>query len=52
MDDEYAEVEPQLLSGYQGMLERQATVPTYSRFKLKQAGEWIVHLYQDGDPGR
>jgi hypothetical protein len=43
----YAEAEAPLVSGYEGMLQRQATIPAASRFKLKQAGTWIVQLYQD-----
>lgn len=43
----YAEAEPLLVSGYEGMLQREASIPAPSRFKLEQAGKWIVQLYQD-----
>jgi hypothetical protein len=47
----YAEAEPLLLGGYGGMLRREANTPAASRLKLKQAGKWIVQLYQDwGEP--
>ncbi len=42
----YAEAEPLLLSGYEGMLQRQATIPAAGRFRLEQAGKSIVQLYQ------
>jgi len=43
----YAEAETLLLSGYDGLLNRKSTIPTASRFKLNEAGEQIVELYQD-----
>ena len=43
----YAEAEVLLLSGHRGMFEREAAIPAASRYKLKQAGRWIVQLYQD-----
>jgi len=43
----YAEAEPLLLSGYQGMIERQATIPTDSAPEVEQAGDRIVQLYDD-----
>ena len=49
----YAEAEGLLLSGYAGMVQRKATIPAPSRFKLEQAGKWIVQLYQDwGKPDK
>lgn len=42
----YADAEPQLISGYQGMLQREATVPFEDRPKVEQAGERIVQLYE------
>jgi tetratricopeptide (TPR) repeat protein len=45
-EKKYADAEPLLLSGYEGMLQRQATMPDATR-KLAQAGEWIVQFYQD-----
>jgi eukaryotic-like serine/threonine-protein kinase len=47
----YAEAEPLLVSGYEGMRQRADTVPVYNRSQLEQAGKWIVQLYQDwGQP--
>ena len=43
----YAHAEPLLLSGYHGMVQRETTIPAPSRFRLEQAGKWIVQLYQD-----
>jgi eukaryotic-like serine/threonine-protein kinase len=42
----YAEAEPLLLSGYEGMLQREATIPWGRRSALKHGAEWIVQLYQ------
>jgi len=42
----YAEAESLLLSGYQGMLQREATIPAYERVELERAGKSIVQLYQ------
>jgi serine/threonine protein kinase/Tfp pilus assembly protein PilF len=42
----YAEAEPLLLSGFEGMLQQEAAIPASNRFKLQEAGEWIVQLYQ------
>ena len=41
----YAEAEPLLLSGYQGMTQRIGTIPAASRFRLEQAGKQIIALY-------
>jgi hypothetical protein len=46
-EKKYAEAEPLLLTGYEGMLAREASMPASSRFKLKESGRWIVQLYQD-----
>jgi len=43
----YAEAEALLLSGYQGMLQREASIPADNRFKLRKAEEWILQLYHD-----
>ena len=45
--NKYADAEPLLLSGYRGMVERKAAIPVSNRFQLRQAGEWVVQLYQD-----
>ena len=42
----HEEAEPLLLSGYQGLLQREGTIPRESRFFMKEAGERIVLLYQ------
>jgi eukaryotic-like serine/threonine-protein kinase len=42
----YAEAEPLLVSGYQGMVERETTIPAGNRNFLEDAGEWIIRLYQ------
>lgn len=42
----YAEAESLLLSGYRGMIARQATVPFEDLPTLTQAREWIVQLYE------
>ena len=44
---EYAEAEPLLTSGFQGMIQREATIPWERRPVLAQGGEWLVKLYQD-----
>jgi non-specific serine/threonine protein kinase/serine/threonine-protein kinase len=49
----YPEAERLLLSGYEGMLQRESTIPAARKIKLKQAGNWIVDLYQDwGKPDK
>jgi tetratricopeptide (TPR) repeat protein len=43
----YEQAEPLLLSGYQGMTQRLATIPVYSRSALPRAEDWIIRLYLD-----
>jgi hypothetical protein len=43
----YGEAEPLLTSGYEGLVQRQATIPQASRAVVQRAGERIVHLYQN-----
>jgi tetratricopeptide (TPR) repeat protein/predicted Ser/Thr protein kinase len=43
----YADAEPLLLAGYNGLIERQGKVPKLSRFYLEAAGGWVVQLYRD-----
>jgi tetratricopeptide (TPR) repeat protein len=43
----YSEAEALLVSGYEGMVRQQASIPAASRSKLQRAGNWIVQLYQD-----
>jgi tetratricopeptide (TPR) repeat protein len=42
----YAESESPLVSGYQGMIQRKATIPFEDRLALTQAGDRIVELYE------
>jgi eukaryotic-like serine/threonine-protein kinase len=44
--NQYAEAEPLLVSGYQGMLQREAAIPLEDRLVLSQAGERIVQLHE------
>jgi tetratricopeptide (TPR) repeat protein len=47
----YAEAEPQLVSGYEGMVQRQGTISAADRSELEKAREGIVQLYlQWGKP--
>jgi tetratricopeptide (TPR) repeat protein len=49
----YADAEPLLLSGYAGLIQRKATIPTSSKSDLADAGDWIVQLYRDwGQPDK
>ena len=43
----YADAEPLLVSGYEGMSQHQATTTSPTRFTVEQAGEAVVNLYQD-----
>ena len=43
----YAEAEPLLLSGYGGIIARQAAIPLENRQVLSEAGERIVQLYEN-----
>ena len=43
----YADAEPLLVAGYQGLIRRKAAIPWESRSAPEQAGERIVQLYQD-----
>jgi len=42
----FAEAEPLLLEGYQGMLARKERMPIPDWYHLDRASEWIVQLYQ------
>jgi eukaryotic-like serine/threonine-protein kinase len=49
----YAEAEPLLLRGYQGMLQRKERIKAADRYYLERAREWIFELYQAwGKPGK
>jgi tetratricopeptide (TPR) repeat protein len=43
----YAEAEPLLLVGYEGMLQRKATIPAYAQTAVPQARAWLARLYND-----
>ena len=45
-EKKYAEAEPLLLEGYQGMLARKGSIAAPDRFHLELAHQWIVQLYQ------
>jgi tetratricopeptide (TPR) repeat protein len=45
-EGKYVEAEPLLLSGCEGLLQRKATIPAYSRITIEEAGERIIQLYQ------
>jgi serine/threonine protein kinase/tetratricopeptide (TPR) repeat protein len=42
----YAQAEPLLLAGYQGLKQRQNKIPLQSRFRLREALERLVQLYE------
>jgi eukaryotic-like serine/threonine-protein kinase len=46
-EKKYAEAEPLLLEGYQGMLARIEQIGVPDRFQLDRAREWTVQLYKD-----
>ena len=43
----YADAEPLLLSGYEGMKEREAMIPPPGKVRLPEALERLVQLYDD-----
>jgi serine/threonine protein kinase/tetratricopeptide (TPR) repeat protein len=43
----YAEAEPLLLSGYQGLKEREATIPRWGKPCLKEALQRLVQLFEN-----
>jgi tetratricopeptide (TPR) repeat protein len=45
----YAEAEPLLLAGYEGLKQREARIPMSSRNRLAEAGAQLVQLYQAWD---
>jgi tetratricopeptide (TPR) repeat protein len=45
--DRYAEAEAFLLSGYEGITQRNGSVPVASRSRMEEAGKQIIELYQD-----
>jgi hypothetical protein len=42
----YAEVEPLVVGGYEGLKAREAKIPAYARATLFQAAERVVALYE------
>ena len=42
----YAEAEPLLLAGYQGMQARKKTMPASERYRLDGVRGWMIQLYQ------
>jgi hypothetical protein len=45
-EKKYAEAEPLLLEGYQGMLARKDRIDVPDRYHLELAHRWVVRLYQ------
>ena len=43
----YAEAEPLIVSGYEGLKAREAKIPPPGRPRLAEAGERVVRLYED-----
>lgn len=41
----YAEAEPLLLAGYDGMKQREATIPPQGKLRLSEALDRLIHLY-------
>jgi serine/threonine-protein kinase len=47
----FAEAEPLLVSGYQGLRARENSIPANARNALTRAGEWLARLYtEEGKP--
>lgn len=42
----YDQAEPLLLAGYEGMSQKESSIPASERAYLNQGGQWIVQLYQ------
>jgi hypothetical protein len=42
----YADAEPLLLQGYQGMKQREDQIPTQGKVRLVEAAEHLVRLYE------
>jgi tetratricopeptide (TPR) repeat protein len=45
--EKYADGEPVLIAGYEGLLRWQASIPAEWRADLERARQWIVALYRD-----
>jgi len=46
-EKKYAEAEPPLLEGYQGMLGRKERIDVPDRYHIQLAHQWLVQLYKD-----
>jgi eukaryotic-like serine/threonine-protein kinase len=44
--ERYAEAEAPLITGYEGMQQREGSIPEDDKFLLTRAGRWIVQLYE------
>jgi serine/threonine protein kinase/tetratricopeptide (TPR) repeat protein len=42
----YAEAEPLLVEGYEGMKRKAPVIPERGRFRLRETAEWLVQLYE------
>jgi tetratricopeptide (TPR) repeat protein len=42
----YAEAEPLVIGGYDGMKAREAKIPAYGKYRLSEAAEHVVRLYE------
>jgi eukaryotic-like serine/threonine-protein kinase len=42
----FAEAEPQILTGYEGMKAREAKIPVPAKPRLSEADEQVVQLYE------
>jgi eukaryotic-like serine/threonine-protein kinase len=50
---QYADAEPLLLEGYQGMLTRKNRISVPDQYHLDRAHEWLIQLYVDwGKPDK
>ena len=46
IEGRYAEAEPLVVGGYEGMKAREARIDVPERFRLREAAERVVHLYE------
>ena len=42
----YAEAEPRIVGGYEGMKARESKIPAQSKFNLSEAAVCVVRLYE------
>jgi hypothetical protein len=43
----FAEAEPLLLRGYEGMKAREKTIPSLDKVRLREAAERVIRLYEE-----